>query len=178
MNWVEILKRIFSLYNVKTQAELGMALNLSVNIGMDGNPASAVIPWNVLERVVWEKNVSWDWLLTGKAFSGSGSSNANFAKASPPPPPVRSRVPRIETRELTRELLGGENISLDQAVALSEEKPPEEAARPGDGMSEGDDEGDGKEQPPPDAAMRELRNIKDFMQKEVGRVDDLLNERD
>jgi hypothetical protein len=118
LNWVDILRRILVLYKVRTQAELGMALGVHLNVGLEGG--SDVIPWPVLEKVVADKKVSWDWLLTGKGLEGGpeGTEAAKPPETQPEPKPapvdnVRSRDPerplRIETRELARELLGREN---------------------------------------------------------------------
>ena len=148
LNWVDILRRILSLYKVRTQSELGMALGLTVNVGLDSDRGGRIIPWEILEKVVEEKKVSWDWLLTGAGsqeeavptgeqqeetspivgVGEAGGEEKTDVAAEPPLDNQRSRIahrlPRIETRELERRLLPREG---DRNVV-----PPELDAPPSD----------------------------------------------
>lgn len=169
INWIEVLRRIMNLYNVKTQQELGMALGVPVAIGM-GDAPETTIPWPILELVVSEKKVSWDWLLAGveskpareagKATAGkksggtavrapeTGATTANAARARIP-----GMRPNIETRELERRLLAQDSYR--------EPESPSDAAP--------DDAGE-------EAVIRELEEIRETMRREMDRVTKLLEE--
>lgn len=178
LNWFAILRRIMSLYNVKTQQELGMALGAPMHIGME-DKAGVVIPWPILEITVMEKKVSWDWLLTGKGPSpqstpsgtvqtaegndqrepasggATGSIQANFAAAKSPA--GAGMPPRFETRELERRLLAKDAYREPEAET---------------GM---DVEGGGE--PESDSVIRELEEVRETMRREMDRLERLLEER-
>lgn len=172
IKWVEVLKRILSLYHVHTQAELGMAIGIPVSVGMDGHTQSEVIPWDILEKVVRDKRVSWDWLLTGEEISGGDKNGAvgrtrsgamsESAFVDAPDNEKARRPPRIETRELVRELLPPEEGKggFDAAGAETADVPPEE-----NGVS-------------PKALNRQLREIRSSLRQEIEKVDRLLDSRE
>lgn len=141
LHWVEVLHRILSLYKVRTQQELAMAMGVPVNFGMDGQSEESGIPWPILAIVVKEKNVSWDWLLTGREYQGrkhaaeeERSSAATAIDASRTP---SRNPPRIETRELARQLLpprgGSRGPTLDAlpsgGLDIDDESPGSEIRR-------------------------------------------------
>lgn len=117
INWVAVLRRILRVYGVATQQELGMALGVPVSIHDDGGAHDMVIPWEILGMVVEDKAVSWDWLLTGREFTGERRDDdepGHPIKPGPAPAPKRAigntesrtgQPPRLETRELARTLL-------------------------------------------------------------------------
>lgn len=124
IKWVEVLIRILKLYNVRTQQELGMALAMPVSVGIGDNLENDVIPWPILEKVVLEKKVSWDWLLTG-----AGEPPAAGARVSSRRPPEmvddetsreQNRPPRLETRKLERELLTNDRGAPESSVPGAE----------------------------------------------------------
>lgn len=94
-----------------------MALGVPLKFGEEG--AEKELPWLVLEMVIADKGVSWDWLLTGRntpAGSGAATPDGKGDKEEEPltknpAPPIskltRAKMPRIETRELRRALLNG-----------------------------------------------------------------------
>ncbi len=113
LNWVAILRRLLNLYGVKTQQELGMAIGVPFHLKLEGDGEDDTIPWPILELVVSENNLSWDWLLTGKYYRGQPGEKADDPKRDDAPPPrpeepaqpAGDKPPRIETRELARRLL-------------------------------------------------------------------------
>lgn len=172
LNWYAILRRVMSLYNVKTQQELGMALGAPMSLGMEDG-AEPVIPWPILELVKGEKSVSWDWLLTGRDWAGAdGSGAANReertrvldspAAAGPPTgnaaaakAGLQRTLPRFQTRELARELLASEDAyGAERALAEMETAAAS-----------------------PDATVRELENIRAAMRQEVARVERIIQEK-
>jgi len=67
LNCEEIVKRLFLLYGVSTQTAL------SEKIGVKQTLISRWIKdpvrrpsWDTMEKVVADKNVTWDWLLEGR----------------------------------------------------------------------------------------------------------------
>ena len=66
LNWKRIYERIFSVYPSKTQEELGKALGVSQDLVSNWKTGKAIPTWHVLEKIVTEKHVTWQWLLTGK----------------------------------------------------------------------------------------------------------------
>ncbi len=155
INWVAVLRRMLKLYNVKTQGELGMALGVPLNFTLDGTGADSVIPWPILELVVSEKRIGWDWLLTGR-----GERDVSRAAEDEPDAAAARRAaehaadahasvaPRFETRDLARVLLNP-----------SEPSAPAPAPDPGAPSA-----------PPPSS-------VKSRMQKEIDRVESLLADR-
>lgn len=118
LNWIAVLKRMLHLYGVRDQRELSLALGAPVDVEMEKGVAEA-IPWPILEAAVAGKNVSWDWLLTGRGLPGDPPAREDAApdEASPDAPrtePVadgedgrlRLAAGGVETRELERRLLG------------------------------------------------------------------------
>ena len=152
LNWMAIYRRILKLYGAKSQQDLGMALGVPVNFGKDGE--EPVIPWPILELVVSEKRVSWDWLLTGKGEGGGDTVRRPAAEQSGAASP-----PRLETRELERVLLNPE----EDAGGDSEDT--------GGGAVDTGRSKSGR-------VVRTLEDIKSRMQKEIERVEKLLEEQD
>lgn len=172
LNWVAILRRILGLYNVRTQQDLGMALG----VPLDADSLSGrEIPWPILERVVAEKGVTWDWLLTGRGESRDPCKLDDAAKARPDNTTSRATPkapPRIETREFARVLLDGATPEQpgqyemsDSAGGENSEAMLEAELLPHD--EPGDEAG----------LLDRLKEIKDSMQKEIDRVDRILRER-
>lgn len=119
LNWFAVLKRMLKLYGVRSTRELGMALGVPLKFGEDGS-VEKEIPWLILEMVVQDKGITWDWLLTGRnAPTGSGATSEPGRAterdeeplvknpSQPPSKLTRVKMPRIETRELRRALLNG-----------------------------------------------------------------------
>lgn len=115
------------------------------------------LPWLMLEMVVAEKKVSWDWLLTGRRHRGADGDDTALMErpAQPDPEPERARPPRIETRELTRALLS----TTSEPPSLEE---PESTAAQHDTLEDNID------------VVRELESIKASMRKELERVEHIL----
>ncbi len=142
LNWVAIYRRLLRLYNVHTQQELGMALGIPFSFGLEGEAKNDPIPWPILEMVVMHKNLSWDWLLTGKFYHNANGSDGLPARAAgrrpteqddplPDPPEPRhveetrtEQRPRIETRELMRRLLAVEKNQNGHAAHPPPPEPP------------------------------------------------------
>ena len=161
VNWVDVLRRVMMLYNVKTQQELGMAIGIPAHIGMEGSAGGRTIPWQILERVVEDRKVSWDWLLTGKEHSGEkqpewkdgagdetektggGTPGKGTGEAELPLRPYPSQ----ETRELERELL--------------DSPPGENGTDPGNACG---------------VAAEELKSLKAEMERKIGRIERELDE--
>lgn len=183
LKWIEILKRLLELYHVRTQAELGMAMGVPVNIGIGDHAENLVIPWPLLEKAVLEKKVSWDWLLAGRGPMTPGQpaadkqddkkaaadADAQEEKKSGPPPnnlvddrtPRGAPVLRVETRELARQLL---------------DRNPDDALRQcrrdlASASGEGGDAGRSRAE-----VAAQLREIKENMLQEIVKVDRLLEE--
>ncbi len=145
LNWVAIYRRLLRLYNVRTQQELGMALGMPFSFGLDGEGKNEAIPWPILEMVVMHKQLSWDWLLTGRfyrneaepppaAARGKGGPGSGHHTDHDDPLPERiqpqqidetrtERNPRIETRELMRRLLATEKAQTEQEENLPAAEP-------------------------------------------------------
>lgn len=180
LDWVDVLRRILHLYNVKTQQELGMALGVPVRVGLDGDAGEATVPWQIMELVVHNKRVSWDWLLTGRQFQADGRSEEKddvAKRESPPAQPQNAdgqenptatsdRMRYADTRELARDLLPSDDhaVGADGRLGLG---PAESGAElefvPAD---------DGEAET--DSAVRELERLRDAMRREVERLDRLL----
>ncbi|MCC8107512.1 MAG: hypothetical protein LIQ30_00385 [Planctomycetes bacterium] len=128
LNWVAILRRLLNLYGVKTQQELGMAIGVPFHLKLEGDGEDDTIPWPILELVVTENNLSWDWLLTGKYYRGrTGARDDDPKRDDAPPPrpeespqPAGDTPPRIETRELARRLLNPDASGDDAAEARNQ----------------------------------------------------------
>lgn len=69
LNWRRIYERIFSVFPAKTQKELGEALGVSQDLISNWKTGKAIPTWQILEKVVTDKHVTWQWLLTGKDTS-------------------------------------------------------------------------------------------------------------
>ena len=69
LNWIEIRDRIFEVYKISKQKELADALNIDktvVSRWMAKKESERRIPtMEILAKVVQDKGVTWDWLLTG-----------------------------------------------------------------------------------------------------------------
>ena len=175
LNWVAVLRRVLQAYHVKTLQELGMSLGIPMR-SEDISP-DIPLPWTVLEIVVAEKRLSWDWLLTGKHFQAAGGESSGPGPGTGDEKPRKSaaptqvsarknRPPRIETREFARTLLDRhpndyqppepEPLTVFEPV-LPPPPPPKEASR--------------------DEVVRELEEIKASMQRELEQVETILRER-
>lgn len=164
LNWMAVLRRILRLYNVKTLRELGMAMGIPMR-PEDSGP-NVPTPWPVLEMVVAEKRVSWDWLLTGKESGGRPGDGDEEGKPSvPASQPSQSPPPRLETRELARTLLAPRQDADEWGEDIEPEAPEPSAPEP-PSASRGDAE----------AVIRELKELKTSIQKEMDRVDAILGE--
>jgi transcriptional regulator with XRE-family HTH domain len=84
LNQKEILKRIFSVYHVSTQQELGDKLGVSQDLISNWNTGKAAPTISVLEKIVIEKNVSWQWLLAEDAEHQVPPSAPNAARIREP----------------------------------------------------------------------------------------------
>jgi Lar family restriction alleviation protein len=65
LDWDEILARILTIYHVKKQIELVEILGVSKGLISGWKKGKSVPRWQLLEKIVIEKNISWQWLLTG-----------------------------------------------------------------------------------------------------------------
>lgn len=166
LNWVAILRRILALYSVRSMQDLGMALGVPLEAD---SFADKPIPWPILERVVAEKNASWDWLLTGRS-RGETASAADNETARPFPNAKNPAPPRIETRELRRVLLDGEPRGEDEAALRDRTEIPENEAQLEAEM------GLGKSRAPDVELLTRLRKLRDSMQREVDRAERILRE--
>lgn len=179
INWVAVLRRMLQLYNVKSQQELGMALGIPLNFAIDGTGPESAVPWPILELVVSEKRVSWDWLLEGRGERDicrrDTAAVAETRKAAESPAGGKVVIPpRIETRELARVLL---NPGEPQSTYAPPPNSPEEAPA-SDAPSEPSPEpSSGSSRPGKDSVVRNLESIKTRMQKEIDRVEKLLEDR-
>lgn len=182
LNWVAVLRRILHLYNVNTQQDLGMALGVPVHIGVESHH-DTTIPWHILELVVADKHVSWDWLMTGRHFREAGKpAEEDDGRDEEPrtipadksvqqePRAAPDRPPSLETRELVRALLPHDHGE----AGMMEENPetgelglasPAAASAPGASGSA-------------DPIAEELERIKTTLLDEIERVKKLLEERD
>lgn len=196
LNWFAILRRILKLYGVRSTRDLGMALGVPLKFGEEGS-GEKEIPWLVLEMVVSDRGVSWDWLLTGRNTpsepAGSDEEKGLRGEEEPlaihPKPPVskptRAKMPRIETRELRRALLdgGGRSESMreylpppDKAVEEDIADLRSQARIQSELLSKAQpSETAGKQRE--DAVVQELEGIKAAMEAELRRVQDILKER-
>ncbi|MCC8180038.1 MAG: hypothetical protein LIP23_03890 [Planctomycetes bacterium] len=205
IDWVDVLRRLMVVYNVHTQNELSMAMGVQVKVGLVQDIMATGIPWRILERAVEDKKVSWNWLLAGKesmpndgaqcdAKSVPGRLGCNAKRAEPPAnaktdgdknnqparkatagedafdqemQQARNAPPRIETRELERQLLDNEPEQPDENVNNSQTP----ANSPGQAGSSSNQTNQ------PDTVVRELKEIKAKMQREIEKVDELLDKR-
>lgn len=103
-DWLAIVKRLFRLYNVKTQAELTMAMGMPVNFGTENPLGETGIPWKILEKTIHDHHVDWNWLMTGtgKAPAATAAVDAVSPNEETLPP---NRHPQYNTRDLQRTLL-------------------------------------------------------------------------
>ncbi len=177
INWIAVLRRMLQLYNVKTQQELGMALGVPLSFTLDGSPGSA-IPWPILELVVSEKRVSWDWLLTGKGerdVSRAAPETAAAArKAATSAADSRDAAPRFETRDLARVLLTPQESQTPYTPPPEPDAPAIMAVAPEavSGMDADIDAGI----PNPESSPPRPSSIKSRLQKEIARVESFLED--
>lgn len=177
LNWVAVVRRMMQLYRVRTLRDLGMAIGVPMR--PEDNGPDMPVPWRILELVVAEQRISWDWLLTGRHFRTPGGETVAKSRKGdedlpqqtavpslPPPQPIKP--PRIETRELARTFL--DRRTGDRYTPPGLEPPPEPESPP---------------EPPPkpdagaakDEVVRELEEIRTSIQKELERVETILRER-
>lgn len=182
LNWVGIVRRMVKLYGVHSAQELGMALGIPFHFGEDGHGADEEIPWMVLDMVVADKGVSWDWLLTGRNFSPEPqppSRQLELEKDEAPiiqrghtrkqAAPIAVKTPHIETRQLARTLLtpGGDNTAESFSERMPEDRPKETWIIPPESAETANEKRD-------ESVVRELEEIKASMQRELSRVDEIL----
>jgi transcriptional regulator with XRE-family HTH domain len=67
LNWKEIIERLFFLYQVKTQEDLGRRLLVSQDLVSKWMRGMTRPTWDLMARVVLETGCSWEWLLAGKS---------------------------------------------------------------------------------------------------------------
>lgn len=67
LDWNGILKRLFFLYGVTTQDDLGKKFDVSQDLISKWKRGITRPTWDLIASVVQEKGVSWEWLLTGKS---------------------------------------------------------------------------------------------------------------
>lgn len=66
LNWEEIVKRLFSLYDVSTQTELSEKIGVTQTLISRWIKDPTRRPsWDTMEKIVEETGVTWDWLLEG-----------------------------------------------------------------------------------------------------------------
>ena len=187
INWVAVLRRMLQLYNVKNQQDLGMALGVPLNFSIGGTGLDSAIPWPILELVVSEKRISWDWLLTGRGerdICRVSSDTAEVRKAAEAQAGVQVVIPpRLETRELARVLLNpSESQSTYVPLQTAAESPaPLSSSDPASVPDiNGDSESYAQDFHLPSGAepvVRRLESIKTRMEKEISRVEKLLEDR-
>lgn len=181
IDWVDVLRRLMMLYNVKTQAALSMAMGVAVQVGIGTDIQKTGIPWVILERAVRDKQVSWNWLLTGYDIMWDGVEGVTPTRGKPGETDRRQdrgqdheqnlehdvdaawreeprNDPRIETRELARRLLY--ESKADGASAA------DAGAKPADGNG-GEGEGGG---------VQTLEEFKATMEDEVKLIEKMLKE--
>ncbi|MCD8140109.1 MAG: hypothetical protein LUE17_10100 [Planctomycetaceae bacterium] len=190
LNWVAILRRILGLYHVKSQQELGMALG--VPLAADGGLGEGEIPWLILARVVAEKGVSWDWLLTGREYGGQkqddehkqGTAGEKGPEAPATPDNTASRAgaktpPRIETREFMRVMIDPDkNRAPDDDIAAGQREIDDRVQSGEDSEARLESELLLDAEPEDEASLLDhLRDLKESMQREIDRVERLLREK-
>lgn len=195
LNWVAILKRILKLYGLHSARELGMALGVPIRRG-EGGQADEEIPWPILEMVVADKGVSWDWVLTGRNFrpesadtkpilrqGGGGGGDGDETPerrpsrqvtATPVPESAPVAPPRLETRELERTLLTSESQRLRAAARAAEIQPPAPtpAPPPPPPVEPAEVVNERREQD----VLLELQDIRESMRRELERVEKIMRE--
>lgn len=62
----EFLVRLFSVYDVRTQTELGKCLGVSQDLISNWKRGKALPTLEMLAKVVEDKGLTWDWLLEGR----------------------------------------------------------------------------------------------------------------
>lgn len=67
IDWKELTERLFLLYSVQTQEMLGEKLGVSQDQVSKWVRNRARPTWDLIAKVVQEKGVSWEWLITGKS---------------------------------------------------------------------------------------------------------------
>ncbi|MCD8349831.1 MAG: helix-turn-helix domain containing protein [Planctomycetaceae bacterium] len=190
LNWVAILRRILGLYNVKSQQDLGMALG--VPLAADGSLGEGEIPWLILARVVAEKGVSWDWLLTGREFGGQkrneGETSSKTTGVDPKPEHPDNTSPRsgtapqrIETREFMRVMIDGDkshSVTSEEDVAAGQREIDDRVQSGEDSEARLESELLIEAEPEDEAGLLDhLRKLKESMQQEIDRVERLLREK-
>ncbi len=188
LNWVAILRRILGLYNVKSQQDLGMALG--VPLAADGSLGEGEIPWLILARVVAEKGVSWDWLLTGREYGGRKRDDGDAPPEAPQKPANPDNTtpradakspPRIETREFMRVMIDGDksrSAAVDEDVAAGQREIDDRVTSGEDSEARLESELLLDAEPEDEAGLLDhLRELKASMQREIDRVERLLREK-
>lgn len=111
VDWVEVYKRLLQVYNVRTQAQLGMAMGVPGSIAGEDVEQTG-ISWKILDLAVTQKELSWDWLLVGKGESpqpapdpDAEATDAQQNTQTEADTAANARPLHMETRELARELL-------------------------------------------------------------------------
>lgn len=126
VQWIDVLRRLLALYNVRTQVELGMAMAIPIDVGIEDSIQEKGISWMILEKAVREKHVDWNWLMTGSGVGPkyrSDDEERGHKEEEPAATRKSSRlsVPSLDTRELERVLLDNDDSAvkdqLDEEIA-------------------------------------------------------------
>lgn len=179
LDWVDVLRRLMMLYNVRTQAELSMAMGVEVKVGIDADIQKSGISWRILERAVKDKKVSWNWLMTGFEIMWDGVNpekptpySTRMAAAAAAAEEARRKATRkptrIETRELARKLLYRKPDDNGDAQEATETETATATATA--------TTADGEACVNPATIVETLENVKAAMQKEIDRVERLLED--
>ena len=67
LNWNKVVERLFWVYGVSTQEQLGMQLGVSQDMVSKWTRGKAKPTWNLIGKVVESSGFSWEWLLTGRS---------------------------------------------------------------------------------------------------------------
>lgn len=80
LNWKEITKRIFSLYDSSNQTELGEKIGVSQDTISRWVTGKAKPTWDHLSRISKQTGKSEEWLLTGKEDAPTQTVTASDGK--------------------------------------------------------------------------------------------------
>ncbi len=179
LDWVDVVRRLLCAYNVKTQAELSMAMGMPVEMGANGPIETTGIPWIVLEKAVSEKCLSWDWLMTGDGDGPEESPSATQEEENN----ISSSMPRYQTRELARELIDPEEeAQWEQQSQPTQAAPPPPSQAPTQRPAQTRKKTQSQPQPAAsgsaqaDSVMRNLRCLRKSVQQELNKLDTILEQ--
>ncbi len=139
VKWIDVLRRLLALYNVHTQAELGMAMAMPIDAGIEESIQDKGMSWKILEKAVREKHVDWNWLMTGsgvgpkyRSDDEDGEQDQKQEEPAATKKSSRLSVPSLDTRELERVLLENDASAvtdqLDEEIAQMEREDNEKEA--------------------------------------------------